>query len=206
MTLASQIKWSVTIRGKPKLVLKGHMYRKDKENKKKNTTRYRCCEQGCKGSITLHNLTKNITSFNSEHKHSEMTEGQIAAKMGQRDMYEQSRNLEADPAQVMHSVASRLPEIAHPHMPSDDTLRRTIQAIAARTGPKNPNTLAELVIPEPFRQTLVGEEWLIHESPIEHADSRIFVFGTRKMLQQLSIAEVFIYLGTYGLYYIDKKY
>ena len=193
MTDESQIKWSKTQQGKPMLVLKGFNFRVDgKPSKKNNTTSYRCCYNGCKGSITLHNETGKIISSIDEHIHSEQTEGQVAARMAQREIYERSRDFDANPVEIIHAVTATLPECAHPHMPSDNILRRNITAITSKMGPKTPRNLSELKIPEKFRLNEVGEDWLFYESPIDYndPDSRIFLFGTRKMLGRLSDAEV----------------
>lgn len=193
MSLESQIKWSVTQNKKPKPFLKGHSYREDgKANKKTHTQRYRCCRKKCRASFILYIETKKMKSSNLEHNHPEMTEGQVAAAIAKREMYEQSRDFDSDPGQIIHSVGSTLPACAHPHMPSDKTLKRTIRSITARIGPKNPTDLSELVIPEQFRKTLTGEDWLIHDSLVDPDDpqSRILVFATSKMLERVSCAEV----------------
>ena len=49
--------------------------------------------------------------------------------MAQREIYERSRDFDANPVEIIHAVTATLPECAHPHMPSDNTLRRNITAI-----------------------------------------------------------------------------
>ena len=192
MSLESQIKWSQTQKGKPKLFLTGQMYRIDTVNEKKGTTRFRCVRRYCCANVHLDNLTKKITASNLVHNHSEMTDGQVAAKVAQRTMYERSRDFESDPGQIIHDISATLPEAAHPFMPSDKVLKRTIRNISSKMAPRRPQDLSSLVLPPAYKATCNGEEWLFYDSLLDEndPDSRILVFGTRKMIDRLSVAEV----------------
>lgn len=70
-------------------------------------------------------------------------------------------------------------------MPSVKSMTRMVGRIRRKSKfPKNPKTLKELELPENFKKTSKGEDFLIFDSGA--VDDRMLIFGTKKNLKFLS--------------------
>lgn len=87
-------------------------------------------------------------------------------------------------------------------LPSEKSLVRMIQRYRGSNAlPENPRDLSELNIPDEFRKTVKGENFLLYDSS-EHDDydgGRFLVFATKENLHFLSLCERIYMDGTFSV-------
>lgn len=94
------------------------------------------------------------------HRHSPDANRVVVAK-AIADLKEKARTTRDQPAQIIQSVKINIPEVVHPSLPSQDALRKLIKRARREELPPQPESLAELEIPEHLKKTLKNEVFLI---------------------------------------------
>lgn len=83
-------------------------------------------------------------------------------------------------------------------MPSVKSMTRMVGRIRQKSKfPKNPKTLKELELPEDFKKTTKGKDFLIFDNGA--VDDRMLVFGTKKNLEFLSECPSIYMDGTFDV-------
>lgn len=85
-------------------------------------------------------------------------------------------------------------------LPSEKSLVRMVQRYRdSNAVPKNPRDLSELIIPEEFRKTVKGQNFLLYDSADQEYGygGRILMFGTQENLTFLSLFDRIYMDGTF---------
>jgi hypothetical protein len=165
----------------------------------KNNTYYWSCEkrksEGCKGRATtilnngLHYLTKFVN-----HDHSPQASGANIAK-AIAGIKRRANETREKPVQIIQNNMINISKEICPYMPSRDALRKRITRVRKAEIPPEPQSIAEVNIPESLRITLNGEPFLVKDHIIDQ--ERILIFTTKNNIQHLSQATFWIMDGTF---------
>lgn len=79
---------------------------------------------------------------------------------------ETAKNTDSLPAQIIQTTNTSMSQESVQYMPSKNALRKRIKRARNSDVPTEPNSLQELIIPESFRVTLSGEQFLVRESEV----------------------------------------
>ena len=90
---------------------------------------------------------------------------------------------------VTEGTAAKLPKL--------DSLKRTIQRqrVRQQAAPVQPTSLEQLTLPEEYKRSSKGEQFLLHDSGPE--TQRILIFGTQRNLEMLQLSSVWLADGTF---------
>ena len=85
-------------------------------------------------------------------------------------------------------------------LPERENLKKQIRRERSKTTPQNPRSLMDLMeIPELYRQTFSGDNFLLYDSRAydEIPNGRVIVFGTRRNLELLLECDIWSVDGTF---------
>ena len=90
---------------------------------------------------------------------------------------------------VSESTAAKLPRLS--------SLKRTIQRqrVRQQAAPVQPTSLEQLSLPEEYKRSAKGEQFLLYDSGPE--TERILIFGTQRNLEMLEQSRVWLSDGTF---------
>ena len=90
---------------------------------------------------------------------------------------------------VSESTAAKLPRLS--------SLKRTIQRqrVRQQAAPVQPTSLEQLSLPEEYKRSAKGEQFLLYDSGPE--TERILIFGTQRNLEMLEQSKVWLSDGTF---------
>lgn len=99
-------------------------------------------------------------------------------------------------AQSIHGVKKPTAAV----LPSERSLVKSVQRYRASSGvPKNPRSLAELVLPDEYQKTVKGEPFILYDSASDgEIDNRMIIFGTRENLNFLKQCDHIYMDGTFS--------
>lgn len=85
-------------------------------------------------------------------------------------------------------------------LPSEKSMTKMIQRLRGGEMPNNPRSLSELNLPEEFRKTVKGENFLLHDSITDTGEAekgRFLIFGTADNLKFLADCDHIYMDGTF---------
>lgn len=104
------------------------------------------------------------------------------------------------PRRILRAVTSSVDErISSVELPSNSNMTRTIRRVRKKVGntPKNPKTLAELIVEGRYLNTLKGETFMLYDSG--NGSKRIIIFSTHTNLSFLSYCDEWYMDGTFDV-------
>lgn len=105
-------------------------------------------------------------------------------------------NPEMPPAQILRLELPNVPDEVIAQLPERENLKKSIRRQRRQNLPVNPKSLADLLeIPDRYKNTLVGDNFLMHDS--HEDDNRVIVFGSRRNLELLARSPVWFLDGTF---------
>ena len=117
-------------------------------------------------------------------------EVKVGMKRKARDSQDSSHHIVGECLQtVTEGAAAKLPKL--------DSLKRTIQRqrVRQQAAPVQPTSLEQLTLPEEYKQSSKGEQFLLYDSGPE--TQRILIFGTQRNLEMLQLSSVWLADGTF---------
>lgn len=131
-----------------------------------------------------------------EHSHGGDAANLEIAKFMDR-VRESSKTTNDTPQYIISSLSSTVCSSSAGRLPNVSSVRRTIRNIRAthNAAPAVPHSRQDLVIPDAYKQTSNGENFLQFDSGI--AGSRILIFGTERSLNVLERSEHWFMDGTF---------
>lgn len=116
-----------------------------------------------------------------------------------------SVNTQEQTSQVIAASIQNLSQAGQGAMPAMYSLKRTVQRkrLAVVAAPPNPQTLADLVIPEDFtryeREPGQWENFLLYDSGRDSGQNRILIFSTRRSIEILERSSHWAMDGTFSI-------
>lgn len=171
-------------KNKPRLVVGGYIFYKDFMNDAK--TYWRCIHYktlNCKARVHTVNNTifKEIRSHNHAANAAKSSTDILINKMKAT-----AKESDRSPHLITATLYAEAPTSIAAQLPTNSSLKRTIRRVRQQGAnyPKNPLFIEELVVPDNFKFSDKGEEFLLYDS----ADNknRMFVFTTKRNLLLLS--------------------
>ncbi|RWS22873.1 uncharacterized protein B4U80_00590 [Leptotrombidium deliense] len=195
----------------------GYLYTRDKVYK--NKVYWKCVEYNkfqCKGRLQTRN--GKICGVNGDHNH-EKRHADIAARTVLANIKQKATTSTETPQQIIGDISGELSLVVACKLPKVPLIKRqaiitviklvtdssfliifiyrTIQRTRNRhnESPRNPNSLEDLVIPEKYKKTRKGEDFLfIDTGP---GAERIIVFATNRAIDMLSKSDHWHADGTF---------
>ena len=180
-------------RGAEKLTEGGFSY--GKQRRVGGVTHWLCERRGfCRANI--HTQGTEIIKRTNEHLHApdepavSCCEVKVGMKRKARDTQDSSHQIVGETLQtVSEGTSAKLPKL--------DSLKRTIQRqrVRLQAAPVQPTSLEQLTLPEEYKRTSKGEQFLLYDSGPE--TQRILIFGTQRNLEMLEQSTVWMADGTF---------
>jgi len=108
----------------------------------------------------------------SEHTHPPDVDENSATKLAASLKRKAEEHPEQPPSQLLRTELQGVPDEVLSHLPSQPALVSAMQRVRRRKMPANPIKLSALGdIPEKYKKTLLGEQFLLHDSgppPVNH--------------------------------------
>ncbi len=148
----------------------------------------------CKARV--HTEDDRVVDVKGEHNHvPDPAEIKVREKI--LEIKEMAINSQASTASIISHSTVGVGEAVSGQMPSVALIKRTVQRTRHRINapPPNPANLRELIIPESFTKTRLGENFLLFDSGA--SDNRILIFSTQRNLQLLANCEHWYVDGTF---------
>lgn len=103
--------------------------------------------------------------------------------------------------QIISNAASELDKPTLATVASQKSLSKMIGRLRNKdTHPMNPRDVSELILPEEYRTTIKGENFLLYDSSTDHGDdNRFLIFGTIANLKFLARCESMYMDGTFSI-------
>jgi len=108
---------------------------------------------------------------------------------------ERAQQTNDQPIQIIQNVITNSSQEIFPYLPSRDALRQSIKRIRRIDSPAEPQSLEDLVIPENWKKTLSGSDFLVRDSTI--GNERVLIFTTSTNINYLSQSPFWICDGTF---------
>jgi hypothetical protein len=185
-----------SIRGKPKIVVRGYLLVKDKN---RNEKYYWYCEYkylyNCKGRATtiLNGQEHVLVKFN-EHSHApEASRANVVQTLNM--IKETASHTHDHPVQIIQNAVINMSQNSYSHMPNKQALRKQITYVRGKNMPSQPQSLQDINVPINLRATISGNQFLAKE--LEIGDEKIMIFCTESNLQHLQEADYWIMDGTF---------
>jgi hypothetical protein len=185
-------------KGHDKINVRGYLMVKERNRDDKF---YWCCEkrklEGCKGRATtiLNNGFHYLKKF-CNHNHSPQASSADVAK-AIAEIKKQAGETREKPTLIIQNNMINISEEVHPYMPSHNALRKKIIRVRKIEIPPEPQSIAEVNIPDSLCMTLNGEFFLVRDYINEQ--ERILMFTTKNNIQHLSQAMLWIADGTFKI-------
>lgn len=156
-------------------IFDGYTFRVEKTIE--NTMYLRCTEHHCKSRMII--KSESITKGPSDHSHVA-----DASKLHARIVVEKMKNEAIHSQQLPQQIisATQIPAGVVGAMPSVSSIKNTLRRIRKRNDcvPTDPKSLFDLDIPEQFKKTKNGAQFLLHDSG--PSNNRIIIFSTHDNL------------------------
>ena len=170
-----------------------------------DVTQWRCIQRGiCKAR--LHTKENVVISKKNEHSH-ESNSNVFENYRIKAGIKRKASETKEGTHYIITSSINQLNEEAAVHLPKINTLKRTIVRSRKKSNnvPPEPTSLTSLELSEFYKITDKGDRCLLHDSGFVSENQRILIFGTRKNLDMISTASVWLADGTFktvpGLFY-----
>ena len=185
-----------SIRGQPKLIVRGYLLVKDKI---KDNKYYWCCEykdaRNCKGrAITyLENEEHVLKKFNEYNHAPDASRSEIVQTLN--DIKEVASNNDNQPVQIIQRALTNMSLESSYSMPNKEAVRKQIHWIRSDNMPLQPQSLQDINIPDYLRRTISGDQFLARK--IELESEKMLIFCTNSNLKHLYEADYWIMNGTF---------
>lgn len=196
--IGMELEFVKNTKGKDQLIYRGFIYNKERELKDK--TYWKCIEYyttRCKGRVhtAMSQVVRDHTHF--QHNH-EVRGGQIGAARVMSKIREATIKSNDKPQQILAVASLGISESAQAALPSDRAIAKTTQRIrnTINKAPTTPSSLAELIIQQPYSETVNGEKFLQFDSGVDDAN-RFFIFSTARNLDTLAQSDHWFCDGTF---------
>ena len=181
-----------TQRGGQKLLFNGYAYRTDKTGIDKKT--WRCEKSSCKGRAW--SMNDEVTETTA-HNHAPDPERLFALKT-MSELVDKAGTSNEAPRHLIQTSMSTLPLSAASHLPSYNSIRRTIQRKRRREHLPypNPSHISDIEIPPELNITHRGQPFLLYDSGSDD-ENRFLMFATEGNLRQLGRSKTWYADGTF---------
>lgn len=173
-----------SVKGHRKLLLDGHLYIKDKQIDSKIYWR---CERykKFKCSVRVISVDNDITKESGQHNHA-ADAAEVEAAQVMQNVRENARRTQDAPHFILSQASFGLSQATSAKLPKVDNMKRTIRNIRTKhdAAPAIPGNRRELVIPDNYKITKNGADFLLFDSG--PTDDRILIFSTRRNLRLLA--------------------
>lgn len=166
-----------SIRGKPKIIVRGYLLVKDKNRDEKY---YWCCEYRhmyqCKGRATtiLSGQEHELIKF-SEHNHApEASRANVVQTLN--TIKEAASSTNDRPVQIIQNAVSNISQNSYSSLPNRQALRKQINRVRDKNMPSQPRSLQDINIPSNLRLTINGNQFLAKE--LEIGNEKMIIFCT----------------------------
>ena len=206
-------------RGAKKMAFKGFQYGKDKQMDTK--IYWKCDNRACKGRVvtssgepvtilkeTPHNLHGRVVTSSGEpvtilketpHNLHGPSVAEIEVKKSLARMKEEAAQGQDVPSRILNrELQGSLPAEYRPYLPKEATVKRAIQRERRKKIPEPPKSLSDLEIPDEWRTTSKGDNWLLSDISLEGTD-RVILFSTEQNLRHLGRSTVWYGDGTFSV-------
>ena len=188
-------------KGGQKLCFEGFMY--NQHIVKQNVIYWRCVERnsGCKGRLQTSSAREN-PHLTSNHNHNP-DQRKIDIAKARCEMKGQAGRCEAKPSQIISKSITNVPVSSLVLLPSNDTLRRTIQNEKTKHFPAEPLDINDLSIDNTRFATTIAEDqnseqFLLYDNRNQQGN-RIICFSSTKQLQKLADARIWFLDGDFKM-------
>lgn len=122
-----------------------------------------------------------------------------AVAMGK--LKDKAKNTQNPSRQVVTNAINGLGKSTLATMASEKSLVKMVSRLRSdQNHPKNPQSVAELNLPDEYRRTIKGDNFLLYDSGSDHGDdNRFLIFGTTENLKFLSRCESIYMDGTFSV-------
>ena len=184
-------------RGAKKMAFKGFQYGKDKQM---DTTIYwKCDDRACKGRVVTSSGEPVIILKETPHNLHGPSVAQIEVKKSLARMKEAAAQGQDAPSRIVNrELQSSLPAEYRPYLPKEATVKRAIQRERRKKIPEPPKSLSDLEIPDEWRTTSKGDNWLLVDITLEGTD-RVIIFCTEQNLRHLGRSTIWYGDGTFSV-------
>ena len=188
-------------KGGQKLCFEGYMY--NQHIAKQNVIYWRCVERSnrCKGRLQTSSQRENPL-LTSDHNHNP-DQRKIDIAKARSDMKSQAGRCDGKPSQIISRSIQNIPVSSLVLLPSNDTLRRTIQNEKAKQLPPEPLDINDLSIDNTrFARTVSenenSEQFLLYDNRNQRGN-RIICFSSTRQLQKLADARIWFLDGNFKM-------
>ena len=96
-------------------------------------------------------------------------------------MWERAATTRESTQQILNGCTNSLSDVAASQLPSQAAMKKSIRRARVKAGnaPPNPMRLQDLQLPEDFRQTLQGEEFLLYDSGEADGEEHFLIFSSK---------------------------
>ncbi len=108
---------------------------------------------------------------------------------------EHAQQTNDQPVQIIQNIVANSSQENFPYLPSRDALRQSIKRIRHVDSPAEPRSLENLIIPENWKKTLSGSDFLVRDPLI--GDNRVLIFTTFTNINYLVQSPFWICDGTF---------
>ena len=133
-----------------------------------------------------------------EHNHHTADVVGVRAAELMNEIRETAKSSNATPKVILSNCLATASQSAVAQLPRVLHLKRTINRVRAKGSnyPKMPLHRRDIVLPESFQRTKMGDKFLLYDSGTED-DDRIFIFGTAHALTVLASCQHWFVDGTF---------
>lgn len=191
-----------------KLILDGYVYYHSRDREHLRRSYWDCIRLRAK-ECTARAITSMVASeqtpeifkgpSQSEHSHPPNHE-ECEAEIVKFRMKQRANTLDATPSLILRTELANVPAGVLSQLPERENLKQSLRRKRRRELPPNPKSLAELdVLPDNYKKTLLGDNFLIYDSKEENDDmeGRVIVFSTRRNLELLVQSSTWFLDGTF---------
>ncbi|CAG7823514.1 unnamed protein product, partial [Allacma fusca] len=172
-------------KGADHLVHHGYRFLLDSQNRNENKKHWKCVEykiSKCRGRVTTQG--DDVIRFNNDHNHTP-SQAKINAKRAVEEIKQLAKSSLEPPQQIASTVIPSTSPAGQAQLPRISAMVRIIQRTRQLSNsplpiPKGVN---ELVLPDVFKVTQWGDEFLIADDGQD--SSRMIMFGTKENLVHL---------------------
>lgn len=190
--------FSTTQRGKRVFNYLGYLYNKNKlyKNGDTNFILWECerrREMRCSVYVTTDEEGRVVKPPTSFHIHDEPGLARAEMQNVRHNLLEDClRRPEASPAELLNEFVT--PDVAL-QLPSERSLKRSIQRKRKHTKPIDPITASNIVVADPWRVTLDGQPWYLGDVRLNEDSG--YIFTTESNLSKLQVGAYYLIILLY---------
>ncbi|CAI6376377.1 unnamed protein product [Macrosiphum euphorbiae] len=125
-----------------------------------------------------------VLSIHHEHNHA-ADQNNIEAVKSKAEIKEIAKFSGSTPGQIFNEVINKIPKQALMKIPTEESIKRTIQMQRSGNNPVEPTDINDLII-EGEWSLWNSQSFLLYDNKSENTNERIIMFGTDNMIHLLS--------------------